>query len=60
MIIRIAVTNAAISRYFNVTPPILYDPKFPNDGNGSPMYLGLTPIQLSKVFLIIYQYLLST
>ena len=33
---KIAVANAAISRYLIVTPAICAEPKFPNDGNGSP------------------------
>ena len=48
---KIAVVNAAISKYLMVTSPICAEPKFPNVGNGSPIYLGLRPIQLSKVVL---------
>ena len=46
-----AVRNAEISKYFNVTPLIDIEPKFPYDGNGSPIYLGFKPIQLSRVVL---------
>ena len=48
---KIAVAKAAISKYLMVTSPICAEPKFPNVGNGSPIYLGLSPIQLSKVVL---------
>ena len=34
-----------------MTPPISVEPKVPNVGNGSPIYLGFRPIQLSKVVL---------
>ena len=49
--IKIAVVNAAISKYLIVTPENCAEPKFPNVGNGSPIYLGFSPIQLSKVVL---------
>jgi hypothetical protein len=44
----IAVIIADISKYFKLIPDTLNEPSVPKVGNGSPRYLGLTPIQLSS------------
>ena len=42
------VIKAVTSRYLIVSPPIFKEPKFPKLGNGSPIYFGFIPIQLSN------------
>ena len=47
----IEAPKAPNCKNFNVTSEIVIEPKFPHDEKGSPMYLGLRPIQLSKTVL---------